>query len=159
MRADEEVAVGQKRNSSLFQPDILLPVQYLAESRLAGPLESEKRLMLAILEEAILCFQKYFSATDIRGKILFHDAERWLMDQTSDWLFSFNNICQLLGFNPSYLRKGLLRWKENLCASGSQNCGQRLVVRMPKRCNGERNSPMVKKTAEAKRAIPSQATS
>ena len=30
-----------------------------------------------------------------------------------DWVFSFENICETLGFNPAYLRQGLLRWVAN----------------------------------------------
>jgi hypothetical protein len=29
------------------------------------------------------------------------------------WVFSFENICEALGFNPAYVRQGLLRWMKN----------------------------------------------
>jgi hypothetical protein len=34
------------------------------------------------------------------------------MDNGTDWLFSFANICDLLGFDPQYLRDVLLK-REN----------------------------------------------
>ena len=47
----------EERVSSLFQPDTLLPDQYLDTYRRKVHLEPEKKLMLAILEDAIACFQ------------------------------------------------------------------------------------------------------
>jgi len=49
-RNDEKIA-------SLFQPDTLLSAQYFDTLRRKTLLEPEKRLMLAILEDAINCFQ------------------------------------------------------------------------------------------------------
>ena len=68
----------EERVSSLFQPDTLLPDQYLDTYRRKVHLEPEKKLMLAILEDAIACFQKYVSATDAKGKALFQEAEDWI---------------------------------------------------------------------------------
>jgi len=34
------------------------------------------------------------------------------MEDGDESLFSFNELCELLGFNPQYLRKRLLRWKQ-----------------------------------------------
>jgi hypothetical protein len=74
-------------------------------------LEPEKQLMLAVLEDAIACFQKYVYARDRQGKVLFHEAEYWIQDTNSDWTFSFANVCETLGFDPDYLRQGLAHWK------------------------------------------------
>ncbi len=103
---------AEEKMGSLFQPDTLLPYQYLDTVSRKAHLESEKRLMLAILEDAIACFQKYIFARDGRGKGIFREAEDWILEENSDRLFSFENICEVLGFNPKYVRKGLLLWKE-----------------------------------------------
>jgi hypothetical protein len=112
MRNETHLSIEENVASSLFQPDILLPAQHLEIFSTKTSLESEKRLMLAVLEEAVLCFQKYIFVGDRRGKARFRDAEEWIMEENSDWLFSFENICQVLGFDPDYLRQGLLHWKE-----------------------------------------------
>ena len=109
LRVEEKVA-------SLFQPDTLLPAQYLDTFRRKAPLEPEKRLMLAVMEDAVACFQKYLLARDGRGRALFWEAEEWVVEEGSDWLFSFENICEVLGFNPQYVRQGLLRWKQGKLA-------------------------------------------
>ncbi len=68
--------------------------------------------MLAVLEDAVSCFQKYSSARDKIETSRFHEAEEWiLLPGTSDWLFSFDNICEALDLNPGYIREGLLHWR------------------------------------------------
>ncbi len=106
----------EEKVASLFQPDTLLPAQYFETFRRKAHLEPEKRLMFAVLEDAIACFQKYISARDAKGKTMFHEAEEWILEEDSEWLFSFANICEVLGFNPQYMRQGLIRWKENKLA-------------------------------------------
>jgi hypothetical protein len=99
--------------ASLFQQDTLLPTQYFDTFRRKSHLEPEKRLMLAVLEDAITCFQKCAFARDSRSKASFAEAEQWIFAQGDDWLFSFENICEVLGFNPRYVRAGLTTWKQN----------------------------------------------
>jgi len=106
----------EERVSSLFQPDTLLPDQYLDTYRRKLHLEPEKKLMLAVLEDAVACFQKYVSARHGKGKVLFEDAEDWIMDENADGVFSFAHVCETLGFDPTYLRQGLVRWKQQYTA-------------------------------------------
>ena len=73
--------------------------------------EGEKRLMLALLENAIEDFQKYALANDTVEKELFQEAEVWFLAVDNDSLFSFENICEYLQVDSNYLRQGLLRWK------------------------------------------------
>jgi hypothetical protein len=98
--------------SFLFQPDTLLAAEYFENFRRKTLLEPEKRLMLAILEDAVNCFRDNVLANSGRRKKLFEEAEEWILEEGSDWVFSFENICEVFGFNSEYLRKGLLRWKE-----------------------------------------------
>lgn len=71
--------------------------------------------MLAVLEDAIFCFQKNIFARDRRGRSLVREAEEWIL-ANSDCPFSFENICEVLGIAPNYLRQGLLRWKQKQLA-------------------------------------------
>jgi hypothetical protein len=105
LTADEKIA-------SLFQPDTVLSAQYFENLRRKTLLEPEKKLMLAILEDAVNCFQDNLSAPNGKGKKLFEEAEQWIVELGSDWIFSFEHICEALGFNPEYVRQGLLQWKE-----------------------------------------------
>ena len=119
----------EEKVSSLFQTDTLLPEQYLDTFRRKTHLEPEKRLMLAVLEDAIACFQKYLHARDGKGKTLFRDAAQWIEEENADWLFSFENICETLDFNPRYVRDGLMRWKEGKLQARPQAKVYRLAPR------------------------------
>ena len=105
LTADEKIA-------SLFQPDTVLSAQYFENIRRKTLLEPEKKLMLAILEDAVNCFQDNLSAQNGKGKKLFEEAEQWIVELGGDWIFSFEHICEALGFNPEYVRQGLLQWKD-----------------------------------------------
>lgn len=100
-----------ERISSLFQPDTVLAAQYLETARRKIILEPEKQLLLAVLEDGINCFQENAAATTAKRKQLFAEAEEWILERDRDWLFSFENACEVLRLNPAYLRQGLLRWK------------------------------------------------
>jgi hypothetical protein len=98
--------------ASLFQPDTLLAAQYFANLRRRTLLEPEKRLMLAVLEDAIHCFQDHLLAASGRKRRVFKEAQDWIAEMSADSIFSFENVCETLGLNPAYVRQGLLRWKE-----------------------------------------------
>jgi len=100
----------------LVEPEILLPSQFYNRSRGLSVLEGERRLMLAILEDAVSCFQKYAGASRPRSKRLFQEAEEWFMDEGDTWVFSFESICAVLRIDPEYFRNNLRRWKEQLLA-------------------------------------------
>lgn len=103
---------NQKEGGSLFQPDTILADQYFGELRRKAHLDPEKALMLAVLEDAITCFQSHLLAKDRKGQAIFQEAEEWIWERDGDWPFSFESICEALDLNPEYLRKGLLCWKE-----------------------------------------------
>ncbi len=96
----------------LFQPDVLLPTQYFASMRKRVPREPEYRLIVAILEDAIDCYQKHLFARDHKAQQLFDDAEVWIVSDDREWPFSFVSICDILNLNAEYLRRGLREWQE-----------------------------------------------
>ncbi len=99
------------RQSGLFEPDALLPAQFYAAFRGGSSVRGEKRLMLAVLQDALDCYQKYAFAKDGPGRQLFSDADSWICCDDRDWYFSFENICETLEINPEYLRRGVQRWR------------------------------------------------
>ncbi|MGZ8453000.1 MAG: hypothetical protein ACXWZE_12995 [Candidatus Binatia bacterium] len=98
--------------AGMFQPDPITPYDYLRTARRTVHLEPEKHLMHAILEEAIKTFRLHVSTQSARERRLFLDAQLWIMARNDDWLFSFENICEVLGLDPDFVRSGLARWKE-----------------------------------------------
>jgi hypothetical protein len=99
---------------ALFQPDILIREQFMATYTRRFHLEPERTLMLSVLQDAVICFQNNVVATDKRKRRLFLEAQEWIMQEDTNYFYSFENICHLLGFSPSYLRRGLMSWKETL---------------------------------------------
>ena len=101
-----------ERLPGLFEPDTLLPVQYFEAMRRKHLLEGEKRLILSVLEDAIECFMKCIDSPTNKGQRLFRDAEEWINLEDKKWIFSFDNVCEMLDIHPEYLRRGLRAWKE-----------------------------------------------
>ena len=46
-----------------------------------------------------------------KGQKLFRDAEEWINLHDKQWIFSFDNVCDMLDINPDYMRRGLQNWK------------------------------------------------
>lgn len=87
--------------------DSSVAAQYLDTFRRSEPLEPEKALLVAILEDAIDTYRKYRGARDRLGKDQFREAEEWLIGGGDDWIFAFDSVCELLDLDPSYIRRGL----------------------------------------------------
>ena len=102
----------EEKALAVFQPDILVTAQYLSTYRRRFHLEPEQLLMLAVLEDAVVCFQDNLTAATSRKQSLFREAEQWIFDDYKLYLFSFDNICEGLALDPNYVRRGLIRWKE-----------------------------------------------
>jgi hypothetical protein len=83
--------------------------------------DGEERLMFAVLENAVECFQKYVLARKPSRKQLFQEAEEWFLDKETEALYSFENICDTLGFHPDHIRKGLMVRKEAKLKLGSDD--------------------------------------
>lgn len=93
----------------ILEPDIFLPSQFYGAAGLSRKLEGEKRLMIAVLKDAVECLEKYRGARSSVGQCQYLSAIEWVEDTDTDWLFSFTNICDLLGFDPEYVREVLLK--------------------------------------------------
>jgi hypothetical protein len=115
----------------LIEPEILLPSQFFDASGGGRTiLEGERRLMLAVLEDAVSCFQKHAGATRPRGRRLFQEAEDWFFAEETNWPFSFESICIVLGINAGYFRRGLQCWKEQLLRQSPENRARVARVRL-----------------------------
>jgi len=103
---------SEEKIASLFQPDTLLSDQYFENLRRKTYFEPEKRLMLAVLEDAIRYYQDNLFSRNGKRKRIFNETEEWIVTQDGDGVFSFDHVCETLGLSPAYLRRGLLRWKQ-----------------------------------------------
>jgi hypothetical protein len=93
----------------ILEPDIFLPAQFYGTGGLSRQLDGERRLMIAILKDAVECLDKYRDARSGPARGQYQNALTWVQNKDTQWLFSFTNICDLLGFDPDYLREMLLK--------------------------------------------------
>jgi hypothetical protein len=95
----------------MVESDLILPVQFLPRS-IATP---EKRLLLAVLEEAVGTYQRYASARrlDGRERAVLADVEAWFASVDSRQLYSFVGICDALGLEATHVRSGLGLWLDS----------------------------------------------
>lgn len=105
----EQTAIASGDLNLVHQPDTLVLSKYVSD-RTQSSLSPEKRLMLAVLEDAIFCFQECHAARQGKRKQTFDSARQWFFDPVDDRVFSFENICLALELEPQYVRSGLLRW-------------------------------------------------
>jgi hypothetical protein len=115
MKLDRTGSVPQW-GESLFHNDPMTSTDYFASLKRTLPIESEKRLMLAVLQDAVECYQKYLVARRGKDKNLFSEAEAWILERDQLSAFSFDNVCDSLGLAPNYVRAGLLKTKDLLIA-------------------------------------------
>ena len=90
---------------------VLLPDQYLGEAgeRIAEP---QKRLMLAVLQTVVddCTGSAYRRSTGQLGPVDSKaqlEASEYVASDDRSWPFSFRNICDALGLDVSYLRRGI----------------------------------------------------
>ncbi len=91
------------------QADVVLPAQFFDLLRQRSPVQGERRLMIAILEDAVTCIQKYVGAHTGHEQRLFQDARGWMLSDSAD-PFSFQYVCEVVGLDPAYVRTGIERW-------------------------------------------------
>ena len=119
---------------SLFQPDTLLGEDYAANHRRKIPLEPERILLLAILEDGIRCYQENLLASGGKRRALFDEAKEWLFSDDVNWFCSFVSVCTLLNLEPNYIRRGLRQWESRtrkacqVKQQGNVRVDQRLVA-------------------------------
>ena len=122
------------RIGSLFQPDTLLGEDYAANFRRKIPLESERTLLLAVLEDGVRCYQENLFAVSGKRRTLFDEAKEWLFSDDTDWFCSFVSVCTLLNLEPNYIRRGLRQWEAQARKAaqnkqqGATDIEQRLVA-------------------------------
>jgi hypothetical protein len=118
---------------------------------LGARLQPEKRLMLAVLEDAVSDFQKYATAASGRGRRLFAEAEAWFRSSAADQPLAFESICQALALDPSFMRAGLERW---CLARRREPATSRTTIHFPfRRVSGARHTISIAATTSKDRHV------
>jgi len=92
---------------SLFEPHIILPVQFSTRLQRSAARTGEQRLIAAILEDAIAICCKPNPPKTSKGRTVLRESLRWVRSNDRKWLFSFLRICEMLDVDPSAIRRGI----------------------------------------------------
>jgi hypothetical protein len=104
----------------LVTPEVLTPGQFHeGVHREDGETRAVKRLMLAVLSDAVRCFQAYADARNPAERLRFAEAQAWILDHKAEGPFAFVTICESLGIEPNCMRNGI-RQIPSLRAGGSK---------------------------------------
>lgn len=99
----------------LFASDAFLPAQYYESHN--KEIEPERRLMLAMLADAVRCYQAGIATGSGERARLFTEAKQWLFTEQRNTPFSFDDVCGALDIDPEYLRRGLRCWRARRLAN------------------------------------------
>ena len=87
-----------------LRPQGIRSEQFRGKRRRDARTEPLRRLMAAVLCEAVDRFQRNLSHTSLYSRCEFVEAEFWLFKDQSKALFSFNNVCDFLSLDPQHIR-------------------------------------------------------
>ena len=111
--------------------DPIVAEAFFGSSSRKGPVSAERELMIAVLSDAIECFWKYRKSRAALAIRLYQEAKAWLFADTENHPFSFLNICQTLGLEPSYIRRGILTGAESTPPVNTQSLAGAELARPP----------------------------
>jgi hypothetical protein len=135
------------QTDELSAPLDLTSGEYYHEQRSDIRARPIKRLMLAVLEDALSCLDKHANAKQGDCLRIYREAEQWFCRKGDDSIFSFGTVCETLGIEPNYLRSGLRKWRDMQSGGRNEN---RLGPRAPV----ARDGSMLIKISDRSRRLP-----
>ncbi len=108
-----------------LEPESILPCQVGDGPFGTARLQPEKRLQLAVLQDAVMAFLRLAAAKGERCARLFAEVDSWFASDDTGGPFAFMTICDTLNLDPDYIRGGLRRWR----AATKGEARRRLVFR------------------------------
>jgi hypothetical protein len=88
--------------------EFVMPVQFHTPASEAW-WPGEKRLMLAVLTDAIDILMKGPGVNDPRRTTVFEETVAWFTRDDADWPCSFVNVCDVLGIDARAVRDAITR--------------------------------------------------
>jgi hypothetical protein len=98
--------------TDIFGPALVTPEQYFAGVAATSESSGEKRLMFAILEDAVNSIQRFKLTKNPARRDEYDEAKAWVEARDVDWTFSCENICEVLGIDVHSLRERLISVEE-----------------------------------------------
>jgi hypothetical protein len=101
----------EQLNDELSAAEAVLPMQFYGARRGAATIEPLRRLMVAMLVDAVRCFQTKFEARQQARRQEFAEVRSWIFSDEDNGVFSFKAVCDALEIDPEAIRKELVRWE------------------------------------------------
>lgn len=119
---------------SMIEPDVVLPEQLgLLGSR--GVYQPERRLMLAVLEDAIQTVMRHGGDPRPKPRKLVREVERWIDPRNNEGIFAFGHVCAILDLDAASIRRGI----HQLLVRLEQGRASRSRLGFARRMAGERH--------------------
>ena len=85
----------------------LMPSQYFDLIARRNVLDGEKRLMFAVLEDAIRTYVMNINSVSANGRKELEAVREWINSRGDQELFTFDNLCNVFSIDPDSLRTQL----------------------------------------------------
>ncbi|MFO0416895.1 MAG: hypothetical protein ACK5Y6_06365 [Pseudomonadota bacterium] len=97
-----------------FATSVLEEIVEIEGGYASGP---ERALLSALLFDGVQSCVNYFLARSESEKARFKEGYNWVMENDTDYAFSFVCVCEALGILPDYLKLGILNASNSLLES------------------------------------------
>ena len=102
-------------DDELSQADAILPVQFHNGHAKTTTTEPLRRLMVAVLLDAIRSFPTKLKMRQPARRQEFAEVRAWIFSDDDNACFSFRAVCDVLAIDPKAIRKRLAGWEEMSC--------------------------------------------
>src|SRR5512145_2451648 len=125
-REDGDDRFSREEGKLFGQPDVLCLDEYLHVYQ-GRPAETpERRLVAAVLRDAIDCYLRDCFTKNRHKKRSFREAEEWFFKGDNYGVFSLDNICGILNIDPGYIRRSLLEHEQQNSANADARASAEL---------------------------------
>ncbi len=106
-KRQRETRPGELPAGFAANPHPILPEQFYEQR----PLQAEKRLLWAVLADAVDEMMKHCLRQNLHSLRIFAAEWSWFFDESDDKrVCSFEVICSHLGLEPKYIQRGLIQF-------------------------------------------------
>lgn len=98
-------------HAEILELDASIAGATVGEPRRQPAADGVRRLLIALLDEALRCYQKYAFSGTRRGRRLFREVEAWFTDPHLEAGICFQDVCDGLGIDADSIRRSLERWR------------------------------------------------
>jgi len=104
---NEKVNETNQVDHEFSQAEGVLPLQFFGNRRGIRSIEPLRRLMVAMLVDAVRVFQTKIEARQPSTRQEFAEVQRWIFSDDETEMFSFRPMCEALEIDPKLSGTGL----------------------------------------------------